>query len=308
MPTIKQSLQGVLGRLGVHQRLKASLLYDLYWNIADKRLIEARRSEVGFYRNLLQGFRHGDLIFDIGANVGIKTDVYLRLGARVVSIEPDESNQKILREKFHKLRLIRKPVSIVGKAVSDKIASETMWIDGPGSALNTLSQKWVEALKENKTRFAHTQDSLDFAHHKVVETTTLEHLISAHGLPFFVKIDVEGHEANVLRGLKHPVPFLSFEINLPEFRPEGLECIKLLEQLASDGKFNYSTDCGRGLALTEWVDAQNFAPILEGCANSAIEVFWKTALPTTTPTLSRQLPGLVVKYQAGKDLDIRNAS
>jgi FkbM family methyltransferase len=308
MPTIKQSVQGILDRLGVHQRLKASSLYDLYWNIADKRLIEARRSEVHFYRDLLQGFRHGDLIFDIGANVGIKTDVYLRLGARVVSIEPDESNQKILREKFHKLRLIRKPVSIVGKAVSDKIASETMWIDGPGSALNTLSQKWVEALRENKERFAHTQDNLDFAHHKLVETTTLEHLISTHGLPFFVKIDVEGHEANVLRGLKHPVPFLSFEINLPEFRPEGLDCIKLLDQLASDGKFNYSTDCRRGLALQQWLDAKSFAPILAGCDNNAIEVFWRTALPTTMSASSHQSPDLVVKCQDGKRLDIRNAS
>jgi hypothetical protein len=83
----------------------------------------------------------------------------------------------------------------------------------------------------------------------------------------------------VLRGLKRSVRFLSFEINLPEFRAEGLECIKLLDRLANDGKFNYTADCRRGLALQEWVDANTFTSILEHCSESAIEVFWKTAVP-----------------------------
>ena len=270
---------GAFQRFGVHERLRASIAYDLYWSIADKRFIEARRREVAFYRNLLQGLRHADLIFDIGANIGAKTDVFLRLGARVVAVEPDELNQKILREKFHRLRLTQKPVSLIGKAVSDTVAIETMWVDGPGSALNTLNPKWVEALKRDKARFAHTQDRLDFAHHSVVETTTLEHLIAAHGVPFFVKIDVEGHEAKVLRGLKQPVPFLSFEVNLPDFKPEGQECIALLQQLAADGQFNYASDCQSGLRLKEWLGSQDFMQVFERCTENAIEVFWRTRFP-----------------------------
>lgn len=280
MKTIKNGLQGVLRRLGLHERLRASLFYDAYWSIADKKLIETRRREVGFYRDLLPGFRKSDLIFDIGANVGMKTDVYLRLGARVVAVEPDEVNQKILREKFLKLRLARKPVVIVGSAVSDKIATETMWVDGPGSALNTLSPKWAETLRTDKARFAHTQDSCEFAQRRTVETTTLEELIAAHGVPFFIKIDVEGYEVRVLRGLKRRVPFLSFEINLPEFRSEGLECITLLERLAIDGKFNYAVECRRGLELDNWLDARSFSSVLEHCSEKAIEVFWKTVTPT----------------------------
>jgi FkbM family methyltransferase len=58
---------------------------------------------------------------------------------------------------------------------------------------------------------------LEFARRKAVKTTTLEELILTHDLPFFVKIDVEGYEASVIRGLQRPVPFLSFEVNLPEF-------------------------------------------------------------------------------------------
>jgi FkbM family methyltransferase len=277
MKTVKRVLQGILSKFHLHQRLKASRVYDLYWSIADKRLIEARSREVDFYRNLLDGFRKGDLIFDVGANQGTKTDVFLRLGARVVAVEPDERNKEILREKFLRYRFTHKPVFIVSKAVSDKVAVETMWIDEPGSAKNTLSRKWADTLRSDASRFGH---SLDFAQKKEVETTTLEQLIGAYGLPFFVKIDVEGFEPRVLRGLRRPVPYLSFEVNLPEFRPEGLQCIQQLGHLAADGKFNYAADCQQGLVLERWLDSRQFSRVLQQCAEKSIEVFWKSSLST----------------------------
>jgi FkbM family methyltransferase len=276
MRTIKQSLQTISRRVGVYHRLQASSIYDLYWRIADKRLIEARNKQVDFYRSLLLGFQRADLIFDIGANHGTKSDIFLRLGARVVAVEPDELCQQILREKFQRFRITPKPVVVVGKALSDSVAETEMWIDGPGSALNTLSRKWAETLKTDKARFEHTHSTLDFSRHKTVETTTLEQLIDEHGLPYFVKIDVEGYEVAVLRGLKRTVPFLSFEVNLPEFRPEGVECIKRLAGLTPEGRFNYAADFERGLALGEWLDAERFLPKLERCTEKSIEVFWKT--------------------------------
>lgn len=104
---------------------------------------------------------------------------------------------------------------IVEKAVSDNCAVHKMWIDEPGSAKNTLSQKWVDTLRHDEVRFGHR---LDFTQHKEVESISLEELIVTYGTPFFVKIDVERHEPHVLRGLKRPVSYLSFEVNLPEFK------------------------------------------------------------------------------------------
>jgi FkbM family methyltransferase len=278
MQAFKRRLQSMLKRAGIYYRLKESRLYDLYWSVADRRLIHARSKELEFYRNLLGGFRRGDLIFDVGANVGDKTNVFLKLGARVVCMEPDETNQEVLRGKFMRYRFAAEPVVIVGKAVSDRSAVETMWIDGAGSAVNTLSEKWAEALKANKEKFEHEHCGLEFAQRKAVETTTLEELILTHGLPFFVKIDVEGHEAKVIKGLKRPVAFLSFEINLPEFRQEGLECVRLLDRLAADGQFNYATDLQRGMALEKWLAAQEFSTLLEQYSERYVEVFWRTPL------------------------------
>jgi hypothetical protein len=111
-----------------------------------------------------------------------------------------------------------------------------------------------------------------------VETTTLEELIAAYGRPFFIKIDVEGHEPSVLRGLKDPIPYLSFEVNLPEFASEGLECLGVLRDVASDGEFNYTRDCRRGLELSRWVRHGEFARIFEQIQDSSVEVFWRTPL------------------------------
>ena len=177
---IKARVQNLLRHIGMYERLKSSFIYDLYWMFADKRMLEGREAEIAFYRDLLDGFRDGDLVFDIGANHGTKTDIFLRLGARVVAVDPDEANHEVLRRRFLALRFRSHPVIIVGKAVSDSEAVETMWIDAPGSAKNTLSPKWVATLRRDERRFG---SRLDFAKTKEIRTVTLDQLIRKYGAP-----------------------------------------------------------------------------------------------------------------------------
>ena len=140
--------------------------------------------------------------------------------------------------------------------------------------MNTLSTKWVDTLRSDQSRF----DSVfGFAESREVDTLTLQDLIATYGEPAFVKIDVEGHELPVIRGLRAPVPCLSFEVNLPQFRAEGKRCVEELSRVDANGTFNYAVDCERGLVLAEWCSGVKFQGVLDQCQDKSIEVFWRTS-------------------------------
>ena len=148
--------QSLLKRVGLYSRVKGSCLYDAYWRIADSSLIEQRNQDLVFLRRTLAGFQKNDLIFDVGANRGVKTRTFLELGARVVAVDPDVSNQKTLTDRFLCYRLRPKPVVVVGKAVSDRNGQGTFWVSEPGFDMNTLNAKWAETLAKDPARFGRT--------------------------------------------------------------------------------------------------------------------------------------------------------
>ena len=56
------------------------------------------------------------------------------------------------------------------------------------------------------------------------------------GLSYYIKIDVEGNELSSISGLSQAVPFLSFEVNLPEFRNNTIRCIEHTKPSFSKGR------------------------------------------------------------------------
>ncbi len=275
---MKAFLQKIAKHIGIYERARASFLYNIYWSILDPTVLRGPRAEVKFYQSVLMGFKPGDLVFDIGANEGHKSGVFLKLGARVIAVDPDPLNVASMTRAFHRLRLRRPKMTIVGQAVSNSPGIATFWIDTPGGAKNTLSEKWVETLRSDQTKFGST---LEFASKLSVATTTLDRLIEQHGRPFFIKIDVEGHEYAVLQGLSRPVPYLSFEMNLPEFLDEGLRCVRRLNELDAGGEFNLLADseASTGLSLAAWLPCQEFIEALSASKCASVEVFWRSNLP-----------------------------
>lgn len=266
----KSKVQNLISK--VRNRLRASVGYELYWTVRDPRVLRSIVAETAFYRSLLREMPKKGLIFDVGANRGRKTSIFLDLGAQVVAVDPDTSNQRTLKQKFLTFRLRRRPVWVVGEALSDKRGVETFWIEEAGSGKNTLNRKWVDTLRKDEARFGTT---LAFAQSRQVSTSTLDALVQQYGAPFYIKIDVEGHELTVLRGLKQSVPFLSFEVNLPEFCSEGEQCVRLLDTLDGLGGFNFVLDFSKGLELEKWLDGVKFLQSLKTIESPSVEVFWR---------------------------------
>lgn len=158
-----------------------------------------------FFRQFVQP---GDLVFDIGANLGRRAKVFLQLGARVIACEPQSSCVSQIQEVLgHKRQLQILPV-----ALSNSEGTADMMISN-ASYVSSLS---IEHVKVMKDRFAHdtkwsTQGTVEWSERETVQTRTLDSLIAEYGQPNFVKIDVEGFEYEVVQGLTTPVKFMSLE-------------------------------------------------------------------------------------------------
>ncbi len=104
-----------------------------------------------------------------------------------------------------------------------------------------------------------------------VPVTTLDALIAQHGLPAFCKIDVEGFELAVLRGLSQPIPALSFEVVLAggaEALADAVACLDWLCELGAY-RFNWSPGESHQLVGATWMDRAEMAAFLADLPISA---------------------------------------
>jgi FkbM family methyltransferase len=182
----------------------------------------------------------GDIVFDIGANVGVRTDIFLKLGAHVIAVEP---NPKCVRdiERIYGC----KSLFIEQCAIGNAEGTVELMI-GDHCELSTTSPEWLKVAKKSP-RFACHQ----WRETIKVPVRTLNSLVQAWGLPNFVKIDVEGSEAEVLQSLSQPIPCLSFEFNI-EFISQACKCIENIS-LMENACFNVVLEESFEFCFTEWI-------------------------------------------------------
>ncbi len=192
----------------------------------------------------------GDLVFDVGANIGLLTTKYVNLGATVVCFEPQPDCAETLRKKFK-----NNPVYIEEKGLADKPGTLTLAICKTANTISTFSDEW----QSENGRF-YSQFGARWNDHIQVEVDTLDAMIACYGCPAFCKIDVENFEYEVLAGLTQPIPVLSFEFAI-EVLHNTKKCVNHLVSLGYR-KFNFAI-ADQNFALVDWVSAEEVMDAIE---------------------------------------------
>jgi len=192
-----------------------------------------------------QFVRPGDLVFDIGAHVGDRIAAFRRLGARVVAAEPQPALIRTLKLIYGRDRAVAIEPAAIGRSAGT--LDLELNLDNP--TVSTASAAFLKAADG-----APGWEGQAWTKTVRVPVTTLDMLIGRHGMPAFIKIDVEGFEAEALAGLTRPPPALSFEFTTIQ-RDVAAACIA---RCAALGLTRYNAMLGESHTLVhpDWVSAQ----------------------------------------------------
>ena len=188
---------------------------------------------------LLDSMRVNDTVWDIGANIGLYTlfaSHNLAPTGRVVAFEPEPSTRALLQRNvtLNKSR----NVTVLGYALDDTNSTKTLFRSAsPNPGTHSLVRRTDYKLSRKG---------------KPVQAMRGDTLVHDLGMnpPNVVKIDVEGAEFNVLRGMGELLRAGSFRMLIVEVHPEVLPLFgtsaSTVEQLIRSSQFSKITRVQRG--------------------------------------------------------------
>jgi FkbM family methyltransferase len=146
----------------------------------------------------------GPLIFDIGCHTGEDSDFYLRKGFTVVAVEANPALCVRLKQRFAN-QISERRFFLIEKAIAESTGEVTFFINVDSTIWGTIREDWA---RRNARRGARSEKI-------TVPSIRFSSLIEEFGVPYYLKIDIEGADSLCLDGLLHfesRPRFVSFEI------------------------------------------------------------------------------------------------
>lgn len=199
--------------------------------------------EKKFYSKLI---KKNVLCFDIGANLGTKSKLFLATGANVIAFEPQStclealSNIQVKNSKFNYY-----PYAIGGKNTQAELHLSN------NIEVATLSNEFIDYFSCEQV-YWNTKE--------IVTVKSLDSIIQKHGIPSFCKIDVEGYEFEILSNLNYKIPIIEFEFT-GGFIDNTLKIIELLDK--DNAMFNFIFNENLKFRLKKWVKGNEMKTIIK---------------------------------------------
>jgi FkbM family methyltransferase len=157
-----------------------------------------------------------DLIFDIGMHDGSDTAWYLARGFRVIAVDANPQAKEAARGRFATAcgsgRLL-----VLNVGISDQYARLPFWVNEIDAARSSFSE--IEAKKNGPARRLE------------VECVPLSALLEKYGIPYYLKVDIEGAD------------YLAVSSLTPEIAPQYLS-IELFQNPSPAGMIDALADLG----------------------------------------------------------------
>lgn len=222
--------------------------YQLFF---DRKKLAFRRRMRGLYSAFVQP---GKTVFDVGANIGMYSEIFSELGALVVAVEPNPR----CCENLNRLARARN-VHVENCAAGEAPGKASLHVC-QDSGLSTVTDHWYEAARRSPLhRNSQWLGTLE------VDVLTLDQLAERYGIPVFVKIDVEGHDDHVLGGMSFRPAALSFEFNrdIPDV---ALRCLAASVFADARYEFNFVRGFEMRLAADSWMSVEKIRDRLQSLA------------------------------------------
>jgi len=166
-------------------------------------------------------------------HTGEDAEFYLKKGFKVIGVEANPVLVEQVKKKFIK-EIVDEDLVVIDKAIAPEDVSEIdFFINDDKNDWGTIIPEWNRNMSSNFNAIT-------------VKTIQLEKLIDAYGVPYYMKIDIEGADVLCLKSLSkiNVIPdYISVELLSPNnLGKDGVDCLEIISHLCCMGykKFKIS--------------------------------------------------------------------